>query len=95
MNIKDKFFTGLICGLAAPLIAFSVYSKIKFPGEPLTNIFDHVIGLGLLSVMISLSVFINLLVFFLFIWQKADRSSKGVLAATFIYAFIVVILKLE
>ena len=94
MNIKDNFFTGLVSGILAPVIAFSVYSKSKFPEEPLMNVFHHVKGLGILSAMISLCVFVNLLVFFLFIWTKADRSAKGVLLATFIYAFIVVILKL-
>jgi len=94
MNIKDNLVTGLVSGMIAPLAAFCVYAKIKFPEEELGNIFYHVKGLGILSAMISLSVFINLLVFFLFIWAKADRSAKGVLAATFIYAFIVVILKL-
>jgi hypothetical protein len=94
MNIKDHFITGFIAGLAAPLIAFSIYAKFRFPEEALTNIYRHVRSLGILSTMLSLSVFINLLVFFLFIWSKADRSSKGVLAATFLYAFFVVILKL-
>src|SRR3954462_13337442 len=93
-SIKDNLVTGLICGLIAPLISFSVYAKIKFPQEELSNIFHHVKGLGILSAMISLSVFINLLVFFLFIWMNAEHSAKGVLAATFVYAFIVVILKL-
>ncbi len=94
MNTKDHMLTGLVSGILAPVVAFSLYAKIKFPQEELSNIFHHVKGLGILSVMISLSVFVNLLVFFLFIWAKADRSAKGVLAATFIYAFIVVILKL-
>ncbi len=94
MNLKDNFFTGLICGLVAPLLAFSVYTKIRFPEESLTNVIHHITELGILATIISLSVFINLAVFFLFIWMKTDRSSKGVLASTFIYAFIVVILKL-
>jgi hypothetical protein len=94
MNIKDNVITGLISGLLAPLLAFGVYAKNKFPQVELSTIFQHVKGLGILSAMISLSVFINLLVFFLFIWSKADRSAKGVLAATFVYAFTVVILKL-
>ena len=95
MNIKDHFITGLISGLAAPLIAFSIYTKMRFPEESLINVFQHVKTLGIMSTIISLSVFVNLAVFFLFIWSKADRSSKGVLAATFIYTFIVVFLKLS
>jgi hypothetical protein len=94
MNIKDNFFTGLICGAVAPVIAFSVYTKISFPAESLMTVLHKINELGILSTIISISVFFNLLVFFIFIWSKADRSAKGVLGATFIYAFIIVIMKL-
>lgn len=43
---------------------------------------------------ISLSVFfINILIFFLFIKMKKDENAKGVIAATFIYTFIVIYIK--
>jgi hypothetical protein len=95
MSIKNNLVTGLVSGIFAPLIAFVIYSKIKFPEEPLQTIFNHIKSLGILSSMISLSVFINLLVFFLFIWTKSERSARGVLAATFVYAFTVAVLKLS
>jgi len=94
MNLKDNIFTGLIAGLVAPLVAFCIYAKIKLPSEKLTDIFSSITGLGILSAIISLCVFVNLLVFFMFIWTKADRSARGVLMATFFYAIIVVVLKL-
>ena len=94
MNLKDNFFTGLISGLIAPAAAFCIYTKIKLPDQSIMNVVQHVKELGIVATMISLSVFVNLLVFFIFIWSKADRSAKGVLAATFVYAFIVLILKL-
>lgn len=94
MTIKDNIFIGLLCGLIAPVISFSVYTKIKFPEEAIMNVVNHIMQMGILSTIISLSVFVNLLVFFLFLWSKADRSAKGVLAATFLYAFLVAILKL-
>jgi hypothetical protein len=94
MNVKDNFFTGLVCGIAAPAAAFSIYAKTRFPEESLMIVMEHVKALGILATIISLSTFINLLVFFIFIWTKADRSSKGVLAATFMYAFTVLFLKL-
>jgi len=94
MNVKDNIVTGIICGLVAPLVVFSVYSGMKFPDETVIHVFHHVSSLGILSAVLSLCVFFNLAVFFLFIWTKSDRSAKGVLAATFFYAFIVVILKL-
>lgn len=94
MIMKDNVLTGLISGVAAPLIAFAVYAKIKFPEEKMLDVVQSIAQLHIVSAIISLCVFVNLLVFFIFIWNKADRSAKGVLGATFIYAFIVVILKL-
>ncbi|MEO7874104.1 MAG: hypothetical protein ABIT08_16080 [Bacteroidia bacterium] len=40
--------------------------------------------------VLSLGVIINLGLFFLFYRKQWDRSARGVLAATFIYAFVVV-----
>jgi len=94
MNIKDNLLTGLLIGIASPLLAFSMYAKIKFPEESVESIYHHVKSLGIVSAVLSMSVFVNLLVFFLFIWSHAERSARGVLVATFIYAFAVVILKL-
>jgi hypothetical protein len=94
MNKKDRMGIGVLSGLFSPLIAFSIYAKIKFPEVPLSTIVQHVKELGILTTMISLCVFINLLIFFIFIWSDADRSARGVLAATFLYAFVVLILKL-
>ena len=94
MTIKDNLFTGLLSGLMAPVVTFSIYTKIKFPEETILNVLHHITEIGILSTVISLSVFINLLVFFLFLWSKNDHSAKGVLAATFLYAFLVAVLKL-
>jgi hypothetical protein len=95
MNLKDNLFTGLVSGIVSPVLAFVVYTKINSPGEALSTVIHHIRELGITSTIISISVFINLLVFFIFIWTKADQSARGVLAATFLYAIVVVILKLS
>ena len=89
----DHMAMGLFLGLLFPLICFSVYAKYRFPEVPLNEIYGHVRSLGITSAMISLSVFFNLFVFFFFIWQKAEKTAKGILAATMVYAFLVVYLK--
>jgi hypothetical protein len=94
MSLKDNIFTGLVSGIVSPVLAFAVYTKINTPGTPLSTVIQHIRNLGITSTIISISVFINLLVFFIFIWSKADQSARGVLAATFVYAILVVILKL-
>lgn len=93
MKIKNNAWIGFLSGVAAPLIAFSIYVKIKFPNEDILSVINDILQLGVLSAIISLTVFVNLLVFFIFIWNNADKAAKGVLGATFIYAFIVVLLK--
>ena len=93
MRIKNNAWIGFLSGLVAPLITFSIYVKIKFPREDFLSVVNDILQLGVLSPIISLTVFVNLLVFFIFIWSNADRAAKGVLGATFIYAFMVVLLK--
>ena len=95
MNIArfDKLVPALLLGILFPLLSFSVYAKYRFPEVPLTEIYGHVKKLGITSAMLSLSVFLNLFLFFFFIWRKADQAAKGVLTATMVYAFVVVYIK--
>lgn len=44
--------------------------------------------------ILSLCVVPNLLIFFTFIWTNRDKSARGVLLATIIYAMYVCIMKL-
>src|SRR5436190_16894720 len=91
---KDNLITGLLCGFLAPALAFIIYAKIKQPNDALMDVVNEFIRLKIVTVILSFAAFINLLVFFAFIWVKADKSARGVLTATIIYAFLVIILKL-
>jgi hypothetical protein len=93
-KIKDNLVTGLLAGFIAPLLAFAIYTKYKQPNETLVNVINEFIRLKIVTVALSFAAFINLIVFFAFIWVKADKSAKGVLTATIIYFFFVIILKL-
>jgi hypothetical protein len=95
MNIAryDKLLPALLLGFLFPLLCFSLYAKFRFPEVPLTEIYGHVQKLGITSAMLSLSVFLNLFIFFFFIWRKADKAAKGVLLATMLYAVVVVYIK--
>jgi hypothetical protein len=93
-KVKDNIATGLLCGFIAPALAFIIYVKIKQPHETLIDVVNEFIRLKIVTVILSFAAFINLVVFFAFIWVKADKSARGVLTATIIYAFAVIILKL-
>lgn len=93
-NKFDNLLLGLVLGFLFPVICFALYAKYRFPEVPLTEIFNHVYKLGIVAAMTSLSVFWNLFLFFFFIWKKADKTAKGILAVTIGYAIFVVIIKL-
>lgn len=93
MKLKNNVWIGLISGLVAPFLAFALYVKFKYPEDDLIRTISSILNLGILSSIISLTLIVNLLVFFIFIWSNADRSAKGVLGATFLYGFTILYLK--
>jgi uncharacterized BrkB/YihY/UPF0761 family membrane protein len=92
-KIKDNVFTGLVFGFIAPLIVFIIYTKIKQPDDAFTDVVREFIRLKIFTVVLSFAAFVNLAVFFLFIWTNKEKSARGVLTATLIYAFVIIILK--
>ena len=94
-KIKDNIWTGLLCGFIFPAVVFLLYAKFKQPGDALADVIREFIRLKIVTVILSFAAFANLLVFLAFIWMKADKSARGVLTATIIYAFIVIILKVS
>jgi hypothetical protein len=92
-KINDNVFTGLACGFIAPLIVFIIYAKIKQPDDAFADVIREFIRLKIFTVVLSFAAFVNLAVFFLFIWTDKEKSARGVLTATLIYAFVIIILK--
>lgn len=90
---KDAFLTGFIPGLVAPLLGFYIYFLIFFKYMGFGKFIEHLQRINMIVSVLSLGVVLNLAIFFLFYQLKLDRSAKGVIAATFIYAFIVVYFK--
>ena len=83
---------GLIPGIFLPLTTLIIIWVVKYEGgffEFLTT-FQH---LGLLSKIVSLAAIPNLLLFFLFVWTDRTFSSRGVIFATLVLAFLMLVLK--
>jgi membrane-bound metal-dependent hydrolase YbcI (DUF457 family) len=93
-KVTDHLLTGLLLGLLFPAACFAGYARYRFPDVALNEILRHVQALGLTASMLSVSVFFNLFIFFFFIWKKYDHTARGILVSTFVYAAIIVILKL-
>lgn len=91
---SDKTSFGFVIGVIAPFLGFYIYYQLEFADHVSLRAFIKFISSpGLLSKVISLSVLINLPLFFFFIMKKRDLSARGVLTATFIFAAIIAYLK--
>lgn len=95
MEKKNRFnsvATGLVCGIVLPVITLVTIWAIRYGGD-FAYFMVEFQRIGALSKLISLSVIPNLLVFFVFTWLSKPNSSKGVIFATFVIAFVMLILK--
>ena len=90
---KNHFLTGFLSGLLAPVIGFYIYYLIGFRYMGFRSYIERLSEFGLQAGVISLSLIVNLVVFFYFIRAKADSSAQGVIGATFLYGLLIVILK--
>ena len=84
---------GLIAGLLVPLLALLIFYLISSQDTAFSEFIRFIISRKKLSSLISLSVVPDLLVFFIFIWLDYLYSARGVLAAVFLLALIVVLTK--
>ena len=90
--MNNQNFIGFFVGIIAPFVAFSVF--ILFVLElDLFQTISEVSKSDKLPHIISLSLLINLVIFFMKIKTKREKAARGILGATIFYAFIVLYLK--
>jgi hypothetical protein len=89
----NSVWVGLAAGLLAPLAGLTAYYFARYSGLNLGEFIKVYRTLGILTHVISLAVIPNLLVFFGFIHKNYLLAARGVLAATFIFTLIVVIVR--
>jgi hypothetical protein len=88
----DSLTAGLIPGIVIPAVTLVTIWLVRYEGGFLEfmAVFQR---MGMLSKLISLSVIPNLLLFFLFIWTNRSFSARGVIFATLVLAFVMLVLK--
>jgi len=94
--MRSKFdapLIGLLLGIIVPIIGMFIFYKFNFKTLDFREFIDYINRKHMLPQLLSLSVIANLGLFFIFIWKKFYYSAKGVIAATFLYVIVVVILK--
>jgi len=91
---KNKFDTtgvGVLVGFILPVIIFFAVYLISERGISFSNYVGNLWHLQALIKLGSLCVFVNSAAFMGFIKLKYDKAARGVLGATIIYAFGVLI----
>ena len=87
-------WVGLVTGLVVPIIIFTGYYLILHRRMLIISFF-HYLNLGnIFTPILSLCIIPDLLLFYIFIWTKRDKSAWGVVAAVIIYALLLAIMKM-
>ncbi|WP_372775167.1 hypothetical protein [Mangrovibacterium sp.] len=90
---RNKMGFGFSLGMLFPVVAFCAFYFLSKQEVPLSDYLISLWRLGALLKIVSLCVLPNLILFLYFYRIKYDMSARGVLMATFVYAFVIVLSK--
>jgi len=92
---SDKLSTGIILGLAGPLLGLVVIFLLKFSTYSFTDFLDYFIHDNKMITSIgSLSLLANVILFTIFINTHRDQTAKGIFLVTVIYGIGILLLKI-
>jgi hypothetical protein len=93
-NRYDQILTGWLIGAILPILIFLITYEVKYSEMEFQSFLRNMWQMKIFMKLLSLCVFPNLGFFFLFYRMKYDMAARGVILATFMYAFAVLIAKL-
>jgi len=93
MKKLDKIYWGAALGIIIPTIALLIFYLLKYDYLSLGKFLRSFHQMGILTHVVSLAVIPNLILFFAFMRKNYLRGGRGVLLATFIFAFLVMIIR--
>jgi hypothetical protein len=92
---KNKLVLGLALGFIMPLLGILLFYLLKARSTPLWEFLSVALqSKTFLTAMISLSLFLNAVVFTFYINKRLDKTAIGIFIATCVYALPVVIIKI-
>lgn len=90
----DRILTGWLLGTLIPLVIFLITYWIKFSEYQFTTYLNNLWHMKVFFKILSLCVFPNLAFFLVFYKRKYDMAARGIIMATFMYAFLVLMAKM-
>ena len=93
-NRFDRILSGWLIGTLVPLVIFLITYLVKYRELEFVVFLKDLWQMKMLLKLMSLCVYANLGLFFLFYRLKYDLAARGVIMATFMYALLVLVAKL-
>ena len=90
--MDNQLIKGTLVGIIAPVVAFVVYVAFYLEVE-IIETFNTLIAMDRLTHAMSLSVLINLVIFFMKLKTNREKAARGVLLATILYGLTIAVLK--
>ena len=91
--MNKQLIKGTIVGIISPMAAFVVYVAFFTEDSDPVGMYNKLFAIDKLSHAMSLSVLINLLLFFMNIKTQRDENARGILLATILYGITIAIIK--
>ena len=86
----DKVWVGFLLGLMLPVFVLLMVHQYRYSYMQINEFVKYIKLVNNIVALDSLSIVINLGVFFPFIWTGKNNGAKGVLISTLIWAAVVI-----
>jgi hypothetical protein len=87
----DKIWVGTLAGIVLPFIVMGIVYFSSYGYLTVPQFLRKMVFASIILKLLSLCAVINLGAFFLFYRAKLDKAAKGVILATMVLAFVVVV----
>lgn len=94
VSLNNRFITGFIAGFLLPVVAFIAIYLFTSTDMSLRAFIERIIHRNILTHVISVCVFLNVIIFLVFNRYDKLKSAKGVLGVTIMWALAVFAIKL-
>lgn len=94
---RDTIKLGALLGFVGPLLGVFLYKFVKFKIFTFKETFQYMLyepGHKTLSVALTLALFVNAVLFTIYLNIRKDKTAKGIFLVTLVYGVVVLFLKL-
>jgi hypothetical protein len=91
---RDRLLSGLLPGIVMPMLVGIGYYFYTFGFSSHENYLSVFMREEMLSPLLAIGCFFNLVIFFIFLRKSRERSAQGVVMATIFFGLCIVLMKL-